>query len=164
MTRSMMILVCGAAVAAAVYGALRLSGSQRSGPADPWIGAFREEGLNADLLSTSTEPGRHFLMFELREKLRRDASSGAKIFEYVIEDVRVQVATFPFESRIVEMLDEGTHPEFRFDAKGKTYHYARIGRHVLVMEDLQRVGPERRPLRRDLAKRILDAFSAEANR
>lgn len=166
MKAALAILACGLAVAATVYGALRLSGSQKPGPADPWIGAFRDEGLQVALASTSSEPGREFYIMELRKKLRAETYSGARTFEYVIEDVKVQITTFPFESRIEEVLHEGTHYEYRpKDKEGNSYHYCRIGRHVLVMFEAQKFGiHERRPVPRKLAARIFAAFAEGAER
>lgn len=164
MKKVLAILACGLAVGGTVYGMLRLSGSQKPPPSDPWIGAFREEGLQAGQISISNEPGRYFLMIELRDKMKAEPFSGTRIYEYRIEDVRVQVATFPFEARIEELLEEGPHYEFKLkEKKGNVYHYTRVGPHVLVMNDQQRSPAAHGPVPRALAERILRAFAEQAN-
>lgn len=159
MKRAWPIVLSALLIGGGVLGTLRLAEPTRSATRDPWLDAFRSHGLRATALSVSVEPEKHFLVPELRSRLRDPRFQETRIHEYIVEDVRVQVVLFPNGADADSIVEEGEHREWKPHRARRAYPARRRGRTVLVLESVQRIGMDtRRALSEELLDRILAAF------
>ncbi|GEM_PF-4354499 len=150
------IVLCGAAAAAALFAALRIGEPAAARRPDPWLTSFRARSLNARLLSESEDLSQHFPILEWREGFRERGLLRAPIREYLVEDVRVQIVSFPPGRSPENWIETG---KVRDSDTKRVYFVELVGRFLLLFHDVQRTPfgfPRSVP--ESLRNRILDAF------
>lgn len=125
-------LACGAAAAALLYGLLWAAERRLPEPEDPWLEAFISDGLKAEFQSSSTEPDKHLMFGDARERFAEPPYAGTVLRRYVVQNTSVQVARLP-KAGLAPFIPEGRSFEFRLRRDGNPIHVSRTGRSMVFV-------------------------------
>jgi hypothetical protein len=155
----------GAALAALLYGLLWSAERRLPEPEDPWLDAWRGEGMKAEFRSTSAEPDKSVMSYDARELLKGPECAGAVVRNYLVQNTSVQVLRLAKPGLVAE-IPEGRRLEYRFRPDGSPVHLSRSGRSLAFVAIMGKwipvVGQLNTPRRQ--VEEIFDAFEETARR
>lgn len=158
-------VVCGAAVAAMLYGLLWAAERPLPASNDPWLDAWIAEGLKAEFRATSTEPQNHLLAGDLRAGADSPDYAGTVLRNYIVQNISAQVVRLP-KPGLLSQVAEGRSLDARFKPQGNPAHVCRVGQTLLFVSATGKWIPlvgQLKISKRD-AERLFDAFESTARR
>ena len=158
-------LACGAGLAVLLYGILWAAERRPPESEDPWLDAWIGEGMKAEFQSVSSEPGKHLMNRDVRDRFQAPEFEGSTVRKYLVQNTGVQVLRLPRPGGASEFR-EGRTFDFRITPESKSLHVCRSGRTILLVATRGEWIPfvdAMKTAKRDV-ERIFDVFEETAKR
>ena len=163
MMKTIPMIACALSLPTLLYLLLLGVGSGATVKEDRWLQTFQTVHPQAQLHSTSTNIGKHFLDPRVRKILGKDTFSEVELRNYRVAETPVQVIYFPPDAPLGSLIEEGSKEYRNEDFQSSRFRICRSGRNLLLVRMLTAGSPMgRKKVSRDLLQKIMDAFLKES--
>ena len=163
MRKAIPMVSCALALPTLLYLVLLGIGSGAALKEDRWLHAFQTVHPQAQLHSTSTNIGKHFLDPRVRKILGNDTFPEIELRSYRVAETPVQIIYFPPDAPLDSLIEDGSKEYRKEDFRSRRFRICRSGRNLLLVRMLTAGSPMgRKKVSEDLFQKIMDAFLKES--